>query len=66
MRTPGERHGCEDGPFATDPYALSRLLDAMDYGEMAGISREAIFGQATDSVKLEFNYSRWCYVPPKG
>ncbi len=61
---PGEYYGCTDGgsPITTE-YDLSRVYDMLYHAELVGgqnLTRQ-VFTLLPDSVKLDFNYSKWQY-----
>ena len=63
----GQRYGCYDmmPPQAYTAYQLSRLLDALNSAEEAGLDKQKVFMMAPDSMKSEFNYSCWEYKAAK-
>jgi hypothetical protein len=67
MRPAGEPHGCYDQPPPEDAteYQLSRVLDLLDAAKQVGIDPD-VFRLLPERIKLEFNYSKWSYVPNDG
>ena len=65
----GQGHGTTDGgpPEAHTPEELSRLSDVYQLAfEYFGKEQaQKVFATFPDSMKLEFNYANWKYVPEK-
>ena len=60
----GRKYGCTDTskPKKFKPEQLSRLADAMYAAQEAGLDPKDVFALAPDSMKMEWNYSKWVYV----
>lgn len=63
--TKGQRFGASDSDHPTHhtETELSRLYDTLYMANLAGISPVDVFQLASDTMKMEFNYSKWQYVP---
>ena len=59
--------GTTDGapPEIHSEEELSRLHDAMYSAKKAGLDSYEVFQLAPDSMKMEFNYSKWEYREAK-